>query len=459
SCLKDVYSQFEQAIDLYQDFWDMMAEIDTKTWVLEPDNPMFGATERRIAVNTTASLQISVDPRRPTMLPECRFMGADQVVQPLREAMNTNLNFWNEQDSLLRNLERLLGVSFPSPSNTKKEEFSVECGICYAYRLDEEIPDNACNDTRCGQPFHQSCLYELTSTYFKSYTNKTSMNGLNAESDPYNSHQVIRLGSLKGKVVWIVGASSGIGEALAYRLAQDGCILILSSRREDRLKQVSNKCLEYGTIQHKDILVLPLDMLDYKSHVAAMETVIKYFKKIDILVNNAGRSQRALWEKTSLEVDRQMLNTNVLGPLSITKAVLPHFIQQKSGHVVVTSSLAGKFGSPGLGSYSGSKHALQGWFDALRIEGYEYNINVTMVCPGPVFSEALQHAFTENEGQILGVDMKPGENRMPAERCAALMAVAMANNMDEVWITRNPELFYTYLFQYCPAIARRFVHY
>ncbi|XP_063425597.1 dehydrogenase/reductase SDR family member 7-like [Mytilus trossulus] len=262
--------------------------------------------------------------------------------------------------------------------------------------------------------------------------------------------------SLKGKVVWITGASSGIGEALAYKLSSVGCKLILSARREDRLKQVKDHCLKQNPgIGTKDILILPLDLLDFGSHANAVEVVLKYFKKIDVLVNNAGRSQRALWENTSLEVDKAMLNVNVLGLLSLTKCILPQMIKQNYGRIVITSSLAGKLGAPGLGSYSGSKHALHGWFEALRIEGYNYNIDVTMVCPGPVFSEALLHAFTESGEKTLGVEMKPTEKRMTAERCAYLMSVAMANDLDEVWLSGNPELFFLYLYQYFPTITRR----
>ncbi|OWF35754.1 dehydrogenase/reductase SDR family member 7-like [Mizuhopecten yessoensis] len=259
-------------------------------------------------------------------------------------------------------------------------------------------------------------------------------------------------GCLKGKVVWVTGASSGIGEAVTLKLASAGCRLVLSARREDKLQTLKQQCVERGYGAPGDYLVLPLDLLAYDSHKGLVETVLKYFKKIDCLVNNAGRSQRALISRTSFEVDQQMLAVNTLGPISLTKAVLPVFIQQNSGQVVVTSSLAGKIGAPGLGSYCASKHALHGWFDCLRVESVMYNIQVTMVCPGPVFSEALMHAFTEDPDKKLGLEMKSDENRMTAARCAHLMAVAMANNMDEVWLTANPELSFLYMSQYLPGI-------
>ncbi|XP_033734508.1 dehydrogenase/reductase SDR family member 7-like isoform X2 [Pecten maximus] len=266
--------------------------------------------------------------------------------------------------------------------------------------------------------------------------------------------------SLKGQVVWVTGASSGIGEALALKLASAGCRLVLSARREDRLQTLKQRCVELGYGTPNDYLVLPLDLLDYDSHKGLVETALKYFKKIDCLVNNAGRSQRAVISKTSFAVDQQMLAVNTLGSISLTKAVLPVFIRQNSGQVVVTSSLAGKIGSPGLASYCASKYALHGWFDCLRVESVMYNIHVTVACPGPVFSEALIHAFTEDPNKNLGLKMQPGEKRMTAARCAHLMALAMANNMDEVWLTANPELSYLYMNQYLPSIfhwlAKRF---
>ncbi|KAJ8309595.1 hypothetical protein KUTeg_014469 [Tegillarca granosa] len=162
--LSDLFKQFEQVIGCYQEFWDVMSDIDKTTWVLEPDNPTYSAIHRRIAIGmymcTNCSIQITVDPKHPRMLPECRFLGADHAVDPLKKNMNSNLHLWILENSLLDNLQLLLGVTFPSQDNSKKEEFSGECGICYSYRLESEIPDEACNDTRCGQPFHRSCLFE-----------------------------------------------------------------------------------------------------------------------------------------------------------------------------------------------------------------------------------------------------------------------------------------------------------
>ncbi|XP_046579850.1 dehydrogenase/reductase SDR family member 7-like isoform X2 [Haliotis rubra] len=260
---------------------------------------------------------------------------------------------------------------------------------------------------------------------------------------------------LRGKVVWVTGASSGIGESLVYELASVGCRLVLSARREEELNRVKKQCLTCGPLQDNDIMVVPLDMVKQHEHADAVKKVLQHFKQIDILVNNAGRSQRAEWVKTSVDVDREMLETNVLGPLSLTKAVLPDMIARRDGHIVVMSSVAGKVGAPLSGSYTGSKHAIQGWFECLWVEQYPNNIKVTMVCPGPVFSNLLAIAMTEEKGKVVGGEMKAGEKRMATSRCASLTAVAIANQLDEVWIALHPVLAFTYMFQYFPSFARR----
>ncbi|GAB1601959.1 E3 ubiquitin-protein ligase FANCL-like [Argonauta hians] len=160
SKLLDLYTQFERVIQSYQAFWDAMAEIDKKTWVLEPDKPLYGATFRRIALSSNSSLHVTFDPDEPQNFVQCQFIGAESVVEPLKQNLNSNLQKWDLNESVLRNLENLLEIEFPSPAFTKKEEFLGECGICYSYRLGMELPTKVCEGVQCGQPYHQSCLYE-----------------------------------------------------------------------------------------------------------------------------------------------------------------------------------------------------------------------------------------------------------------------------------------------------------
>ncbi|XP_051831280.1 E3 ubiquitin-protein ligase FANCL isoform X1 [Antechinus flavipes] len=160
SSLTDIHSQFLAALESLKAFWDVMDEIDQKTWILEPEKPTRSATMRRIAIGNNVSVNIDVDPRHPTMLPECFFLGADHVVKPLGIKLSKNIHMWDPENSLLQNLKNVLEIEFPVRAILEKSDFTMDCGICYAYRLDGAIPDQVCDNSQCGQPFHQTCLYE-----------------------------------------------------------------------------------------------------------------------------------------------------------------------------------------------------------------------------------------------------------------------------------------------------------
>uniref|UniRef100_A0A8P4GKT0 E3 ubiquitin-protein ligase FANCL n=1 Tax=Dicentrarchus labrax TaxID=13489 RepID=A0A8P4GKT0_DICLA len=160
STLDQLHSQFLLLLESLTEFWDVLDEIDSKTWILEPEKPSRSDTTRRIAIGNNVSIKVQVDPRHPKMLPECCLLGAEHVVTPLRNKLNANMQLWNPDSSVLHNLRDVLEIEFPSPATHEKSSFSVECGICYSYRLEAAIPDQVCNDPRCGQPFHQACLYE-----------------------------------------------------------------------------------------------------------------------------------------------------------------------------------------------------------------------------------------------------------------------------------------------------------
>ncbi|XP_029643056.1 dehydrogenase/reductase SDR family member 7 [Octopus sinensis] len=262
------------------------------------------------------------------------------------------------------------------------------------------------------------------------------------------------MAALSGQVVWITGASSGVGEQLALEFAAAGCKLVLSARRPDELERVKHQCIESGRLSPDDILIVPLDLLDFGSHPHAVMNVLQYYSQIDILVNNAGRSQRAAWEETSLDVDRYCMELNVLGTLSLTKNVLPHMINRGEGHIVVMGAVEGKIGAPFSASYTGAKHALQGYFDSLRLEMHNHNIGVSIICPGPTFSNLLENAFTGTIATNYGMKMDPNDRRMDTARCARLIILAVANKLDEVWIARHPLLLVMYLCQYCPSFGQ-----
>ncbi|XP_072247616.1 E3 ubiquitin-protein ligase FANCL isoform X2 [Leuresthes tenuis] len=160
STLEQLHSQFLLILYSLTEFWDILDEIDSKIWILEPEKPSRSDTMRRIAIGNNISIKVEVDPRHPKMLPECCLLGAEHVVTPLRNKLNTNMHLWNPDSSVLHNLQDVLEIEFPSPDTHEKSNFNVECGICYSYHFDTAISDQVCNNRHCGQPFHQACLYE-----------------------------------------------------------------------------------------------------------------------------------------------------------------------------------------------------------------------------------------------------------------------------------------------------------
>ncbi|KAF3701207.1 Dehydrogenase/reductase SDR family member 7 [Channa argus] len=258
---------------------------------------------------------------------------------------------------------------------------------------------------------------------------------------------------LKELVVWVTGASSGIGEELAYQLAKCGSRLILSARREEELNRVKHNCLEYSNLQADDILVLPLDLLERASHEEKTKSAIQHFGHIDILINNGGRSQRSLFLETSVNVYQALMELNFLGTVSITRHVLPHMIQRRTGSIVTVSSVAGLAGVPLATGYSSSKHALQGFFNSLRTELTDYpKLLISTVCPGPVQSNIVHNAFTEEIDKPLAAAGNQ-EHKMSTSRCVRLMLVGIANGVKEMWIAQQPFLLFHYTWQYAPTFA------
>ena len=165
----------------------------------------------------------------------------------------------------------------------------------------------------------------------------------------------------KDKIVWITGASSGIGEALAKAFAMQGAKLVLSARRMEELERVMKEC----NLSNENCLILPLDLQNLENLETLTKTVIAKFSRIDVLINNGGISQRSLATETAIEIDRKIMEINFFGQVALTKSVLPILLNQKAGHIVVVSSISGKFGFWLRSTYSASKHALHGFFDSI----------------------------------------------------------------------------------------------
>ena len=219
-----------------------------------------------------------------------------------------------------------------------------------------------------------------------------------------NKKHTFKIEKLKRKmdkstpVVWITGASSGIGAELAKQYSKRNINLILSARRAAVLLEVKESCMGHTKIQ-----ILPFDIIDFDSAPNQVEKALSFFGRVDVLINNAGISQRSLILDSKFEVFKKIIEIDYLGTVALSRAILPHFISQQSGHYVVVSSVMGKFGSPYRSGYCGAKHALHGFFDVMRMEHQKDNVYVTMVCPGFVATPIALNSI-QGDGTALGKD-------------------------------------------------------
>ena len=256
--------------------------------------------------------------------------------------------------------------------------------------------------------------------------------------------------TLAGKVVWITGASSGIGEAVAKEYARRGATLVLSARREAELQRVRE-----GLVNSEDHLVLPLDLADSSAMPAAVEAVRNRFDRLDQVIHNGGISQRSLVADTDLEVDRRIMEVNFFGAVALTKAVLPWLKEQGSGRFVVVTSLVGELPTPLRSAYSASKHALHGFFESLRAEEYDAGIRLTLVMPGFIRTNVSLNALTA-DGSAQGSMDEAQEAGIPPEECAERLVKAVQRGRDQV-IIAGREGAGVYLKRWSPALYRRLI--
>ena len=261
---------------------------------------------------------------------------------------------------------------------------------------------------------------------------------------------VVTSAYFENKVVWITGATSGIGEALCHELAGRGASLILSSRREDVLRKVQAACTNADS--H---LTLPLDLLAPETFLAAYQTSAAHFGRVDILINCAGIAQRGTALATDVFVDQRLMDLNYFGPVALTKTVLPDMLARRSGHIVTISSLMGKLHLPGRCAYAASKHALHGFFDCLRDEVEGQGVAVTVVCPGYIRTNASFNAL-EGDGRPHNAWDKEIATGMEPATCARRIARAIERRRREVNVARY-ETFGVYLERFAPNFYRRVV--
>ena len=251
-------------------------------------------------------------------------------------------------------------------------------------------------------------------------------------------------------IIWITGASSGIGHELAKAYAEKGALLVLSARSISKLEEVRQSLK--NPEKH---LVLPLDLMDASNFAEKVAQVVSHYGKIDILINNGGVSQRGEAHATSIALDRQIMEVNYFGAVALTKAVLPVMQKQQSGHIVAISSIAGKFGFYWRSAYAAAKHALQGFFESLYLEEAKNNIHVTLVFPGKINTPISMSAINE-KGEAHDEMDHNQETGMSAELCAQKIIRAIDKKKQEVLIG-NKEIWAVYIKRYCPWLFWRII--
>lgn len=249
---------------------------------------------------------------------------------------------------------------------------------------------------------------------------------------------------LQDQVIWITGASSGIGEALAQYLSPMPVKLILSARRAEELERVKQSCSQPDHIE-----ILPLDLTEYASHAEKAQQAIDCFGRVDVLINNGGISQRSLVADTTFAVDQRLIEVNYLGTVSLTKSILPHMLERGSGHLAVVTSLTGVFGSPYRSGYAASKHALHGFFDSLRAELENKGIRATIAAPGFVQTQVSVNALV-GDGSKANVMDDAQANGISAEKCARAIVRAISKNKREIYVGR--EAYGAYVRRYLPGL-------
>lgn len=252
------------------------------------------------------------------------------------------------------------------------------------------------------------------------------------------------------KVVWITGASSGIGEALTHEFMGKGYKLIISSRK---IADIQNVKARSANGDH--ISLLPLDLMDTDSMSVKVSEALSFYGSIDILINNAGISQPSLILETDIKVYRKLMAVDYVGTIALSKAVLPYFVSQKKGHFVTVTSLMGKFGSPYRSGYCGAKHALHGFFDVLRMEHENDHIKVTLVCPGFVNTNVAINALTGDGTPPVHNDVAT-KNGLSPQHFAIKMAKAIEKEKMEVYIGRK-EVMGIYLKRFFPKLLHKMV--
>ncbi len=251
----------------------------------------------------------------------------------------------------------------------------------------------------------------------------------------------------KDKVCWVTGASSGIGEGIVKQLASEGAIVVLSSRRREELERVQKQ----AGLNDKNSLIVEMDLSEPETFQQCYSEIIKVYKKVDILFNNGGISQRSLVKDTELSTYKKIFDVNFFGNIALTKTVLQDMINNKSGSIVVISSIVGKVATQLRSGYSASKHALHGFYDSLRLEVADDNIHILTVLPGFINTNVSLNALTGNGEKYNKMDDALSEG-MSVEECSYRILEAIESKHSEVIIAGIKENFAVVLKKLAPDL-------
>jgi dehydrogenase/reductase SDR family member 7B len=240
--------------------------------------------------------------------------------------------------------------------------------------------------------------------------------------------------SFQRRTIWITGASSGIGEALAEAFAAEGAALILSGRRRDALDALAARL-------DAESLVLPFEATDWPALPGAVETAWHWRGGIDLLVNNAGVSQRSLAVDTLPEVYDRLIDIDLRAPIRLTQALLPRLVERRAGTIVMISSVAGRLGPVLRTGYAAAKHGLIGYADALRAEVEKaYGLRVVNVLPGSVHTHVAENAL-QGDGSARGDSDANIEAGMEPAECARQILEGLATGKREILVAEGREAF------------------
>jgi dehydrogenase/reductase SDR family member 7B len=234
-----------------------------------------------------------------------------------------------------------------------------------------------------------------------------------------------------GKTIWVTGASSGIGAALSRRFSAAGAFVILSGRNMARLTDTAAKCVGKS-------LILPFDLTEYAALCAVTEQACDWRGSVDILVNNAGIAQKSLAVDTNFDLYRLVMDTDFLAPLRLTQLLLPSMVSRSSGSIIAVSSVAGRVGVPFYSAYCAAKHAMMGYFDALRSELVSSGIHVMTVLPGYVRT-GIQANTIRSDGTSFGPKYSEDTYGLSADKAASEILNCFLAGRREITLGKDAE--------------------